>query len=250
MSRVTPSMIVAFIDSIANGAAKREDCRLGIDYVSAMAGTIRLCDQLDSEYLQIGGQDYTDYVESVEGLRQAIETWRSRGQVDARERNERGAFIYLLRSVLEKCPDSVPSPATAELSFIQDAALRDSIRVDLSTASSALHNGEWKAATVLAGAASEALLLWAIQHKASSGALAALNKKPQKPIDKWGLKDYIDVAHDLSIIKGQTASQAHLARDFRNLIHPGAAQRTGQECTRATALAALASVEFIVEDIG
>ena len=48
---------------------------------------------------------------------------------------------------------------TAGLNFVTNAALRDRIRLDISAATSAYQNAEWKAATVLAGAAAEALLL-------------------------------------------------------------------------------------------
>ncbi|MCI1909012.1 MAG: hypothetical protein LKI99_04780 [Acetobacter fabarum] len=40
-----------------------------------------------------------------------------------------------------------------------------------------------------------------------------------------------------------------IAKDFRNLIHPGRAQRLGQVCDRATALTALAAVESIARDL-
>jgi hypothetical protein len=44
-------------------------------------------------------------------------------------------------------------------------------------------------------------------------------------------------------------TQADLARDFRNLIHPGRAQRTGADCDRGTALTALAAIELVVRDL-
>ena len=46
--------------------------------------------------------------------------------------------------------------------------------------------------------------------------------------------------------QAQLATQTRLAKDFRNLIHPGRAQRQGQTCDRATALSAVAAVEHIV----
>jgi len=61
--------------------------------------------------------------------------------------------MLTLRDLLARCPDEAPSPSIAELSFIQDTNLRDSIRSDISAANRALHDGQWKAATVLAGAA-------------------------------------------------------------------------------------------------
>jgi len=87
--------------------------------------------------------------------------------------------------------------------FISDVMLRDSIRIDLSTAGSALHNGEWKASTVLAGAVVEALLLWAIQAKPAQ--LASLTLKPSQPPERWDLANLIDVASRLSIIQQNTA---------------------------------------------
>jgi hypothetical protein len=157
--------------------------------------------------------------------------------------------VAVVRDALTKCPDENPSPATAKLAFITDGALRDSIRNDISTATSSLHNGEWKAATVLAGAAAEALLLWKIQSDPKQ-AYKALTKKPSGQPDDWVLGRFIDVAEQLGFIKAATAVQARLAKDFRNFIHPGKTQRTGQACTLGTAYTALAAVDHIVRDIG
>lgn len=152
----------------------------------------------------------------------------------------------MIREALAKCPDQAPSLPTAELAFIKDTVLRDSIRLDVSTATSALHNVEWKAATVLAGAAAEALLLWAIQEAPN---LSTLATKPKGAPEDWGLGDYVKAATSLGLIKTATSEQATLAKDFRNLIHPGRAQRLGEVCDRATALTALAAVELIVRDL-
>jgi hypothetical protein len=70
--------------------------------------------------------------------------------------------------LIGEMPDEIPSPATTELSFIGDLDLRNSIRNDISAAYRVLGDGLWKAATVLAGAAAEALLLWAITEKKSN----------------------------------------------------------------------------------
>jgi hypothetical protein len=67
--------------------------------------------------------------------------------------------LDMIYDALDGLPDSVPAPETKGLEFIADGALRDSIRLDLSGAASALRNNEWKAATVLAGSVIEALLL-------------------------------------------------------------------------------------------
>jgi hypothetical protein len=119
--------------------------------------------------------------------------------------------------------------------------------MDLSDATSALHNGEWKASTVLAGAVVEALLLWAIQFDLTK--LASLLSKPKGAPENWSLADLIDAAANLGLVKTNTATQGHLAKDFRNLIHPGRTQRINQVCDRATALTALAAAELVVRDL-
>lgn len=51
------------------------------------------------------------------------------------------------------------------------------------------------------------------------------------------------------VIHDDTVKQASLPQNFRNLIHPGRAQRMKVKCDRGTALSALAAVEFIVRDL-
>jgi hypothetical protein len=58
-------------------------------------------------------------------------------------------IVLLLRVLLAKCPDEAPSPGTAELLFVTDADLRESIQRDISAANQDAVNGEWKGATVL-----------------------------------------------------------------------------------------------------
>jgi len=76
-----------------------------------------------------------------------------------------------------------------------------------------------------------------------------LSKNPDNNLENWVLFEYIEVAAELKVISDETATQARLAKDFRNLIHPGRAQRLGQECNRATALSAVAALEHVVNDL-
>src|SRR5262249_48543587 len=149
-----------------------------------------------------------------------------------------------VRAILAPLPDEAPSPATAELSFIPDVALRDSIRNDVSAAHRALHDGLWKASTVLAGTAAEALLHWAISEKKLGaeveGARAALIPNTRKDPNWWDLDGYTKVARYLGLIEAETEKAADLAREFRNLIHPGRSTRLAKVCDRGTALSALA----------
>jgi hypothetical protein len=65
----------------------------------------------------------------------------------------------------------------------------------------------------------------------------------------WHLHEYVEVAAHLGIVKTDTASQVRLAKDARNLVHPGRATRLQQKCDRGTALTALAAVEAVVRDL-
>jgi hypothetical protein len=112
---------------------------------------------------------------------------------------------------------------------------------------------------VLAGALVEALLLWAIQQKspadvqkAWSAALAAgrLQKSPPSDLLNWGLHEFVEVAEQLTVIETDTAKEARLAKDFRNLIHPGRSIRLEQICDRGTALMTNAAVEHVARDLG
>jgi hypothetical protein len=169
--------------------------------------------------------------------------------------------IALLRQALSKCPDEAPSRTTVELLFITDVDLRESVRLDISAANRDFGNSEWKGATVLAGSATEALLLWAVQDaerqhpgavNAAIGSLVTAGKFPREPNsdpERWGLIELIEVALQLSLISSITAEQARLGKNFRNLIHPGRAARLGEVCNRATALSALAAVEHVANDL-
>jgi hypothetical protein len=159
---------------------------------------------------------------------------------------------------MSQCPDEAPAPATSELKFITDPALRENLRNDIGAVERALSNGEWKAATVLAGSAIEALLLWDLQNRRLAQVPAATAKlvangtfkaAPPTNLDEWTLHHYTEVAAELGIIEPATAIETRLAKGFRNLIHPGRAQRLGQKYDRGIALSSVAALDHIVRDL-
>jgi hypothetical protein len=155
--------------------------------------------------------------------------------------------VITLRACLAKCPDSVPAPGTANLAFFQSEPLRNVLREEMSDAEHALITGSWKAATVLGGAVLEAILFWAI--KGMSSDLDRLPDKPKEGIEKLELHRLIDVARKLRLIKESTKTQASLARDSRNLVHPGAVLQGLRECDKSSSLTVLAAIETVVRDI-
>ena len=116
---------------------------------------------------------------------------------------------------------------------------------------------------MLAGSALEALLLWVLQERgktkpgvvqAAVAALAGaktLKGNPGADLEGpgWHLHEYVEVAAHLGVIKPKTATLVRLAKDFRNLIHPGRAARLGQKCDQGTALAALGAMQAVARDL-
>jgi len=260
MPRVVPSDVVSFIDSVwpnsqNNDISKNED--------TPIAGLLDLTDQLPDELLVLDSTAYAEFICAKAHIRQRLSAWANNPDGPGWLGQMRGMPnrwpVAVIRKALKDCPNSHPAPDTAELNFIQDTNLRAALRIDLAEANRALSNSEFKAATVLAGSAAEALLLWALRQRQTADinlaittarASGMMNANPDpNDLDQWNLHQCIEVSAELGIIKPNTAKQARLAKDFRNFIHPGVAQRLGEKCDRATALSAVAGMEHVIRDL-
>jgi hypothetical protein len=143
------------------------------------------------EFIVLSGTEYLDYRVALNAIKELLNFWQT--QPTAPSLNRRAAAgvqsLEIIENYLAKCPDEIPSPATTELSFIGDLDLRNSIRNDISAANVALIDGLRKAATVLAGSAAEALLLWAIIDKMSASdienARAAVIPSASRDPNSW-----------------------------------------------------------------
>jgi hypothetical protein len=251
MRRVVPSQVVLFIDQVLPWLLERgPGVALHRDHAAAAAALLELVDRIPDELLTIDTQEYNDFVYSVAAIRDKIPQWQNLQNPNMH--TPLGALIRnihpvaLIRETLSKCHDDGPTLSTSGLRFIQDTELRTELRSDLGAIERALSNGEWKAATILAGSSVEVLLLWALQQKPRS----EIPKLSSKALDDCNLADYIKAAHKLGIIKESAVSQVTLTRNFRNLIHPGKAQRLKQKCDKATALSAVAGLEHVMRDLG
>jgi hypothetical protein len=247
MSKVVPSQVISFIDSV--WPAVPPDMPVYAVDAAILLSIIDLVDDIPVELLTISGDDYTDLVFSLESLGQAVDHWNQRGTDNPPRTLRQKSPVYLLREALKKCRDEYPSFETTELIFVDDDALRNSVRLDISGSSNALHRNDFKAATVLAGAAIEALLLWALQSKGITAPLPDMTTKPKDAPDNWFLHQFIEAAQKLDFLKTETVTQTKQAQNFRNLIHPGRVQRKAQSCDRGTALAAMSTVELVARDL-
>lgn len=81
-------------------------------------------------------------------------------------------------------------------------------------------------ATVMMGGLLETLLLARINLETSKKPVFTAQTAPRdragktSPLNEWGLKDYIDVCHELGWIGISAKEVAVVLRDFRNYIHP------------------------------
>jgi hypothetical protein len=268
MPRAVPGELVALIDRLFPWARQQEDgpsSRHGIMITESekVAGVLELYERIPQELIRLEGQDLAALSVGIGALRDTLNRWTHLG---AAGRSDPSLLyiagysdlnpITLVRRALVKCPDQAPAPATAEFPFIPDGDLREALRTDFSEAERAFADSGWKAATVLGGSVVEALLLWALQQRSPAERSAACATIPSGTVarfpallEEWTLHQYTEVAATLGIIKPNTAALIRLAKDYRNLIHPGRAQRLGQLCDRGTARAALAAVDAVVRDL-
>jgi len=262
MIRVMPRQVVDLIDSLFPFAMTEQPGTSGaptLDWRNRyqLVSLLELAGNIPEHLVILDAELVAKFVIAMAVLRTAVTTWEN--NINAPNSGVAGMPqfdglhpVTAIRLTLSNCPDEAPSPDTTGLEFIEDPDLRESIRLDISTANIDLANGESKAATVMAGAAVEALLLWALQeHQRPAARNQAArdlvdskktSKKPNSQLERWDLAEYIEVAAHLNVINPETATEARLTQLFRNLIHPGRTIRLGQTCDRGTALTAVAAV--------
>lgn len=260
MPRTLPSQVVKSIEQLFPHWVKPEGRNTLVSGTSEMTfkfqAVIDLVEKIPPELITLNDEEYAIFSASVSAIRWNVNHPTHRDGhgfvIIAHVIREFGNAnpIALIFDMLRKCPDEFPSANTNELEFIEDTDLRHNLRNDMSAINRTLVNSEWKAATVLAGSILEALLLWKLakdRPKAMATKYAA--QKKLKSLEDWHLLDYIETAAELDLLGDRTANQARLAKDFRNLIHPGRSVRLGESCNRGTALGAVAAVELVIEDI-
>ena len=258
MARVMPSQVVQTIDDLFPHAAKNErhpGALMGNN--SALLGILNLVNDIPDELIALTPLDYSDLILAKSTIEDYLAHSVARGVVGHVAHVKGFDAITVIRRVLAKCSDEYPPSATTELSFINDEPLRENIRRDLGAVERALNNAEWKAATVLAGATIEALLYWCLKEPSTDAAevdnavnaLTGTRKRPFSQIDYWDLDQFIEVAAHLDLLQPDTSDAARLAKNFRNLIHPGRADRLDQTCDRATTHTAVGALYGVIRDL-
>lgn len=266
MSRIVPSQAVQMIDVLFSQFKDQNNTQEGrvslhLGDASKVLAILDLIERIPNDLLILEPTEYSQFLIAISVLKNQVDEWNSRGNTGKLTRiSGLGELnpITIVRRALVQCADEAIYTESNELDYISDIKLRDNIWGDISGVRRALANQEWKAATVLAGSAIEALLLWSLSAKSevdikdvvtSLITSGIFDKKPAKLKENWNLYQYIFVCQELELISDKTKTQALLAKDFRNLIHPGRYARLGQICDRGTAFTAVAGIENVLRDL-
>jgi hypothetical protein len=240
MPSVLPSHIVEAIDSMFGQGRNELDMR-GVQHThkAQVHALLTMLDEVPPELIDLKSADYVELSQCRGVLATALPAWnlgdiRPAPQVRGRD------VISCIRRLMMQCRDQAP-PSEPELPFITDDDVRLGLEDRIQAAWTDFRANEWMGATVLAGHTLEALLLWAVKKRIG-------NATAPKPPDRLILRELIDAAAKLNLITVEGKRQADLARDARNLIHPGKATRSGSTCSKATALMALAAVYRVADD--
>ena len=71
----------------------------------------------------------------------------------------------------------------------------------------------------------------------------------KKDLNDYVLGEFFKVAEDLGLLPSNIATVALLAKNYRNLIHPGRAIRLSEKCTRSSSHMAIGAMEAVIETL-
>jgi hypothetical protein len=241
MPKVLPSQIVSAIDGMFGPSRSEIDSGAVTNvYRAEVHALLSLLDEVPAELIDLASTGYLEFSRCRAVLSTSLALWNVGDTRPARDVGGKDA-VERIRRLLKQCHDELPPPEP-ELPFIADNDVRLGIEDRIQAAWTDFNAREWMGATVFAGAALEALLLWALKQ-------VKLTNVPKRPLDQLHLADLISFATSNGVIDAATEQQAGLAKDARNLVHPGRALRSGEACNKATALAALAAVYRLIDQL-
>jgi hypothetical protein len=255
MPRTFPSQIVAYL---AASFKKPEEASTPSNS-GKLAGFLALYDRLPHELIRLSEQDYATLIAAVETIRFNLD--RFRHAAPNVKWKDVAAALQNAWQKIAILQDEAPSTAH-DLSFVSDQLLREMIGLDIAAVSTDLQNGEWKGATIISGSCCEALLLYGLQVTEGktagsvSSAVTSISwpkKKTPNAADltdmSWDLFSFTEVAAQIRIIRSETQKALHIARGYRNLIHPAKSVREQVTCDRGTAYIAVGALEHLVSDL-
>jgi hypothetical protein len=208
---------------------------------------LSLLDQLPPDLVNLPFHDFLEFERCRAVLATALPKWDTHGaqeaSIDSKNPVER------IRRLLAGCPNELPPPEP-EFPFVTDDDIRLGIEDRTRAAWIDFNAKEWLGATTSAAVALEAILLWEVKRTRAAASGDGSSAKGGKKPDDMVLGELINETRTLGSISEDAARQARLARDARNLIHPGKVARSGATCDKGTALTALAGVYQVASELG
>jgi hypothetical protein len=239
--KVLPSQLVEAIDSLFGPNRNELDGRAVTHaHRAEVHALLALLDEVPRELIDLRSVEYLEFTRCRAVLATTLVRWNFGEIAAARDVGGKDP-VERIRRLMKQCHDDLP-PAEPELPFISDADIRLGIEDRIQAAWTDFTAREWMGSTVFASAALEALLLWALKR-------VKLPETPSRPLDELHLADLIRLAVKNRVIDEACERQAGLAKDARNLIHPGKALRSGEACDKTTALTALTAVYRVINEL-
>jgi hypothetical protein len=238
--RIVPSEVVLAIEMFIGAKSNDlDDRRLQAKFFPEIKSILSLLDDVPGELIDLPFEAYLEFTRCRAVLAGTVARWEV-GDTGLLVRDVGGKDpVERIRLLMKRCQDALP-PNKPELPFITDPDRRASIEEKIRAAWIDFEAQEWLGATTFAGSALESMLLWAVET-----AKVGTKKAPNDMV----LSELIDVATHAALITSNAEKLAHMAKDARNLIHPGRVARLGVSCSKATALTAMAALFTVVEEL-
>jgi len=157
------------------------------------------------------------------------------------------AAIGKIKAELEEMSDG-PVTQARDFGYVADVGVRKILVQDYGEIQRAFVGRCWKAVTILAGGAIEAILVDALLQDEPQARSAG--RAPREPdIRRWGLADLINVAVENAVVSGGAEKLSHGVREYRNLVHPGVQLRSGLAVGEEEARIAIEVLHILDRDL-
>jgi hypothetical protein len=221
---------------------------------------LEICKQLVPDLVFTDDADRVDWMEGVGTLEFSLSKFQPGEHLKSL-----GIKFHVFQDLHRLAKKAWRGPGKAgarPLPFIRDKELRETAERDLASFESARKADETKSAVVLAGSVIEAILFDLTEKDPVASATAAgkvkakYNWKKFDPTDQveWTLFQVIAVCgpDGLAILSERTEATAHVARDYRNFVHPRKEReeiRAGTPLTAPDAAQAGALMEMVIDQV-
>jgi hypothetical protein len=245
MSNITPRQVAQAIEIMFGPLS--ELVQVPHSKQAEVRTLLGLLDQLPPDLVTLPFHEFLEFERCRAALASTLPRWNLGGSELALAVGGKNP-VELVRRLLVHCADELPLPEP-EFPFVTDDDIRLGIEDRTRAAWIGFNAREWLGATISAAVALESILLWEIKRSDKASANAARSSKRKKAPDDMHLPELISEARASGSITEETAKQAELARDARNLVHPGKVARSGTSCSKATALASFAGLYQVADEL-